>query len=975
MVKEKLIINGTTIPLENGIGTVLTYSIKDIEQPDKRKASFSKTIKLPGSKVLNDLLNFIFEINSDSSFNPNLKADAIYLIDDVAVFKGIMQLKNVHKMDNEHYEYDVVLLGELANIFTEFGDDYIDDSDMLWNEFTHELNITNIENSWDTSYLLNAVPTAFAYGSGYTYPMINYGWNPESDNWYADKLYPAVFVKEYVDRMFSAAGFEYDSTFFDSAFFKRLIIPASSKEYGRPDVDFTTLISNYSNPFFATSGTASNSSPSNYDVLEFQTVVSDPTPQYNTVTGELTVGAGNSALYQMGAGLVYTVTLNSGAANTANMISTFELDLIMKVNGNIVEQSKAWVRKDGTISTGNYTTSASPSVPDPEYLNGIVNDLSLLPDSSYNNNGATPNKFICWRNHFLFDTDVVTFELKGNFIPDIGETLNFEDTVTGDKYAGSATINLQSNSQVRHYLATVQPTYGEVVYVSSAIPKKVKKRDFFKGLIEMFNLYIEPDADNPKKLKIEPREDFYNANVVDWSDKLDVSKKIKQEMLASKNKSKYIFTYKSDKDYYNDLHNKDWDRVYSNREVDIVNDFNKDTHKTEVIFSATPSVGTDVHDRVIPTIIGVDKDLQAVTTGANIRILYYDGLKSSSTTISLYRPGNPSGTVLNTYTSYPYCGMWDDPFNPTVDLGFGLPKEIYWDDTFQDITAINNNLYNQYHRKELEEMTDKDSKLVTAWFLLNPVDIYNLDFKKQYYFDNAYFRLQEVKYKPNSYDVSECKFLKLKIADTFSSSTGTIYGGFGNAIDGEVIPIIEKSTNGDGSLISFKSANVKGDDNYIAPSAKMVDIVGDSNKVATKSSNIYILGNNNLVGSNLSNVTLINTDGVTVTKSNTTIVNGQYVSGDGAIKEVTAGTTNVNFLYKGYECDCSGGECDMQLPVNGTVQEGQYMEFKKTDATANKVKISTKTVGELIDGEEEVYVVTQNDNIIVRYNGTNYSIV
>ena len=29
------------IPLINGIGTVLNYSIKDIEQPDKRKASFS----------------------------------------------------------------------------------------------------------------------------------------------------------------------------------------------------------------------------------------------------------------------------------------------------------------------------------------------------------------------------------------------------------------------------------------------------------------------------------------------------------------------------------------------------------------------------------------------------------------------------------------------------------------------------------------------------------------------------------------------------------------------------------------------------------------------------------------------------------------------------------------------------------------------------------------------------------------------
>jgi hypothetical protein len=67
MVTEKLIINGVDVPLVKGLGTVLTYSIKDIEQPDKRKASFSKTINLPHSKVTSDLFNFIFEINSDST--------------------------------------------------------------------------------------------------------------------------------------------------------------------------------------------------------------------------------------------------------------------------------------------------------------------------------------------------------------------------------------------------------------------------------------------------------------------------------------------------------------------------------------------------------------------------------------------------------------------------------------------------------------------------------------------------------------------------------------------------------------------------------------------------------------------------------------------------------------------------------------------------------------------------------------------
>ena len=41
---EQLIIDGVTIPVDKGISTVLTFSIKDIQEPDKVKSSFSKTI-------------------------------------------------------------------------------------------------------------------------------------------------------------------------------------------------------------------------------------------------------------------------------------------------------------------------------------------------------------------------------------------------------------------------------------------------------------------------------------------------------------------------------------------------------------------------------------------------------------------------------------------------------------------------------------------------------------------------------------------------------------------------------------------------------------------------------------------------------------------------------------------------------------------------------------------------------------------
>jgi hypothetical protein len=410
--------------------------------------------------------------------------------------------------------------------------------------------------------------------------------------------------------------------------------------------------------------------------------------------------------------------------------------------------------------------------------------------------------------------------------------------------------------------------------------------------------------------------------------------------------------------------------VYANREIDIDNDFNSDSYSQNIMFSPTPSVGDIVHDRIIPTIIGVDKDLQPVKTNANIRILYYDGMKSTNQSWNL-RIINSLGTVLSSvsYTEYPYAGMWDDPFNPTEDIGFGLPKEIYWDSTFGTITVINNNLYNKYHKKELEEQTDKDSRLVTGWFLLNPTDIYNLDFKKQYFFDNAYFRLQEVKYKPNSYEVSECKFLKLKTAENFSSTTIPLIGGYTEDIADEKMPVSSYKLMSNNNILSEKSANVKGFNNNINKTSKYIDISGDNNKVSSNCENISIQGNNNIIESNLKNVNLINTSNVTVTESNVTYINGE-IKGTGSVVLIDSSIT-ADEKVSTYLCDTSAGSIVISLPDFPTV--GKVWNFKKL-ALNNTVQIRVNSPNS-IDGQLILNINALNNAYTLQFNGVNYKII
>jgi hypothetical protein len=98
------------------------------------------------------------------------------------------------------------------------------------------------------------------YGLGYYYPLIDYGTystlekNPgrvKRDYDYRT-FRPALFVKEYIDKMFLPTGYTYESSFFDSDFFKKLIIPTNVNKITKTVTDIlnanrttTQTLSNY----------------------------------------------------------------------------------------------------------------------------------------------------------------------------------------------------------------------------------------------------------------------------------------------------------------------------------------------------------------------------------------------------------------------------------------------------------------------------------------------------------------------------------------------------------------------------------------------------------------------------------------------------------------------------------------------------------------------------------------------------------
>jgi hypothetical protein len=505
---------------------------------------------------------------------------------------------------------------------------------------------------------------------------------------------------------------------------------------------------------------------------------------------------------------------------------------------------------------------------------------------------------------------------------------------------------------------------GDTIDMFTVIPDKVKQRDFLTSIIKMFNLYMIPDENNPKNIIIEPRKDFYTTDIIDWSDKLDYSQEHTLTPTAVTNKQKYTYTYKKDGDYYNKKYEESWLDVYGTRDVYLENDFNKTEHKTELIFSPTPMVGQLANNRVISTIIDVDETLQQKTIKSNIRILYYSGLKNSSNN---WVHEAIAGDVFR--GEYPFAAHFNDPYVASIDINFGLPKEIYYDNTFQTITITNNNLYETYHRKELEQLTDKDSKIFKGYFLLNPTDIANLSFRPSYFFDNEYWTLHKVMYASSEYKPSKCEFLKLKAVPTPTVITEEIIGVGFKLIGDEEAPKMFQDVLSGNNILNMKSSHVDGLNNFIDKSAMFVDIKGDNNKVFTESKNITIQGDNNVIESNLENITLINTSGVTVTESNVTYVNGE-IKGTGSVVTITTNTT-ADEKVSTYLCDTSGGTIAISLPDSPTV--GKVWNFKKI-AINNTLQIRVNAPNS-IDGLLVKNITALNNSYTLQFDGSTYKII
>jgi hypothetical protein len=722
MITE-IYIENKRLDLSQDLSNEFTYAIDDIQDFASRNTNFSKTIILPGNAVNNKLFGHIFEFTSANFYNPSADnvgynfnaskaASCVIYVDKIQVFKGIIRLLEI-TIDRGSIEYECVVFGELGGFVTALNNYKLEELD--FSAYDHNWTYPNILNSWEQA------SGTTASGMGYYYPLIDYGQvSTNKKHWSFRAFRPALFVREYMNKIITGAGYTWESSFFDSNLFKRLVIPNNQKQ-----------LSNYVSTQIEANPEGENVSSTGASVttdLEF--------PNPSTFIGfEFGVGAYRD-FYWTGANFTPTLTFRLIGELTNEQGGTSGLRMHILKNGTIVNTQ--------IVATG-----------DPA---GAINfDTTLTYAISLNTND-------------YFSIQLELYNITGG---GAGYTLTSDSFLTCTTNVAVASplaygANIFVNSSIprgifqRDFVASIVKMFNLYIEEDTDREKHLKITPFIDyytttaNFLQVNDLEEELLVDDVDLLLL----DDYSASHLDWSYKIDRNKPFKIKPMSELNGRFFEFKYKQDADVYNEEYFKKYAEGYADHIEDTGYEFANDKQTTELIFAGTPLLSYQGDDKVYPTIFkrsntqntnNVSEDL----IDSVIRIMQVRKI----TGVSSWDLKSDSGNLVNNLTYYGYGGHLDDPDVPTADINFGVPKEIFFS---LAATYPSANLYNAFWSDYVAEITDKDSKLLTCNVYLKTTDIYGLDFSKLIYIDGALWRLNKViDFNPTSPDSTKCEFLKV----------------------------------------------------------------------------------------------------------------------------------------------------------------------------------------------------------------------
>lgn len=708
------------LDVKEGTSFPLNFSIGDIRDISKRTGNFSKTITLVGNSNNNNLLNHYYDVNIQAgTFNINQLTSCDVIQDGIPVMtNATLQLINIKKSQltsayEQMVEYEVLIKEDRGTFFTDISNKYLNDID--FSDLDHYVDAQVVIDTFD-----------YSVTDGYKYVMPYNIDNQYQFNWFK----PAIYAKNYFDRIFATAGYSYTWDGLVAAKFDKLLIPYNGDQNIVDWNDYKVVAEKAAFSETKTQeilGTANWTSINQYpmearNLTTGWTETLDQQNLFNTTNGQYTtpqwVGLGSAESY------IYEVSMAG------------ELSLKFNTSVRLYPDGTAAYRVFLLVKVGN-----NPNV------------KCYLPDLIYDNDVnyfATPTVTSLGTFNHIFTFNATTDGIGGGGIDvndiqiiQIGVDVVNSFSITGDVYntfvywqpqTGTTPQTPNIYLDITNFDVTIRPSdniplNSGVTTMNNFIPEKIKQSDFIKSIFMMYNLYATANPNNQNNLILISRDEYYDAGkAVDWTNKLMKDKEQSMIFIPELNNKKLRLTYKADTDSPNTVYTGITNEIYGQVEVTFDNEYVKGIDVKELIFSPTP---------VQPTIFGAFLPLlNGAAPKTNIRILVDNRQKVAQEVII----NSGYDTQTSTGGAYPYLSHFGggDPFNPIFDINFA-PAQYYY---YQVAQNTNNNLYNKYWRRTVAQING--GKLLTAYFLLNEIDIQLMELNDKIRIDNSWWSINKI---------------------------------------------------------------------------------------------------------------------------------------------------------------------------------------------------------------------------------------
>ena len=603
-----------------------------------------------------------------------------------AVYKGNLILDEVVSDGERDNVYKVTIVNEVIDFQTDIQDQYIRDLD--FSDYDHIYSMANITSSFETS--------SFFSGDVF-YPLVDYG-TDKTDNTIPVvelggqvgkmdnsstplkpiQFKPAIRTKTIIDKIFDSVGYEYSSSFFNSADFQNTyVLTTPSDRLGIETQGYQD------SGFFVNITSSQDIAASPALVKQFYPQEQyDPAGGYSPATGTYTI--------QTDGQYAFRIIGNVSAPDGTGTPTRKEYNIQIRING------------------------------------------STQFAQFYDLIGSTYGQ--------------VTFVTPGL-------TLTAGDTVeVYHRYTMLSTVapvpDLTLTSQAFSTIYAPTTVVGGNVNLSQQFDQQVKSIDFLKGVIEMFNLVVEPKQGERKTLIIEPFDTWRDSGEVkDWTLKFDEATKISIKHPIQDQPRELKYSLESDEDPLNQysLTNFRRDETYGTHTYTADTDVAQGERKIGSFFAATPTKGVAGGGNLIIPQLYKAGDGEKSTFQFKPRLLYRLNERPANDANGgkIYVKDDDGNSVgLTEYSTLSILNSLPATTN-TLGLHYNTNTWYPFHQNYQEGKTING-LFNEYWGRYINELYDDDARMLTCNIYFEPFELSQIKLNDKIFIKDAYYRINKI---------------------------------------------------------------------------------------------------------------------------------------------------------------------------------------------------------------------------------------